>query len=141
MNRRQQKKRFSTCIKGMNITKKNGDLVTDCPFIEIGRPDQDEDICAVKITGREKANSSFSVRWFHIGIIYLTPSSKPFYSSIITEYSLVGIYRAIKNNEYVDDYVCLIPQEYEKAYLRQVIAEFGDWLYQEKMITKEERDD
>ena len=140
MNSSKQKKRFSKCIKGMKITSKNGELVTDCPFITIDISSKDEDACSVHIIGTEKTNSSFIVKWFHIGILYFKPSSKPFYSAIIPEHSLVGIYRAIKNNEYVDDYSCLLPLKYEKKYLELVIAEFGDWLHQQKMITKEERD-
>ena len=140
MNKREQKKMFSTCIEGMKITKKKGDLVTDCPFITIGKQVENEDICPVRITGSKKANSSFSVSLFHIGILYLNPSPNAFYSSIIPEYSLVGIYRCIKNKEYADGSICLLPQEYEEEYLKLVITEFGEWLYQQKMITKEERD-
>ena len=140
MDETQQDKILSTCIKGMKITKKNGGLVTDCPFIKIERSVKHTDICGVFIIGSEKTSSSFIVRSFHIGILYLIPISEPFYSSIIPEYSLVGIYRSIKNREFAKDYSCLLPKKYDEEYLEHVVAEFGNWLHQKKMITKEERD-
>ena len=140
MNKIQQNNRFSTCIEGMNITSKNGDLVTDCPFIIIKRSTKRTDMCGIHIIGSEKTNSSFSIRSFHIGILHLTFRPKPFYSAIIPEHSLTGIYRSLKNKEYKDAYSCLLPEKYEEEYLKHAISEFGDWLYQKKMITKEEMD-
>ena len=140
MNKRQQKKRFSTCIQGMNITKKTGGFVTDCPFIEIRKSTQDEDICAVIITGSERINSLSVVKSFHIGILEFTSSHQPFYSSVIPEHSLAGIYLSLKNKVYRDDAdECMIPQQYEEKYLELVVSEFGEWLYQNKKISRKER--
>ena len=139
MNESHKDQRLSTCIKGMKITKKNGGFASDCPFITIDRLTENEDICDVFLIGSEKTNASCFVKSFHIGILELITISEPFYSSIIPEYSLVGIYRSIKNREFANNYSCLLPQKYEEKFLELVIAEFGDWLYQKEMITEEER--
>ena len=143
MNITQQHKILSTCIEGINTTKKNCGLASDCPFIKMERSSKHREVCDVYIIGSEKTNSSYLSRGFRIGILDLKPSFKPFYSAIIPEYSLVGIYRSIKNKEYKgvsNMFRYMLPQKYEEKYLEHVICEFGDWLHQKKMITKEERD-
>ena len=140
MNKIQQDNILLTCIEDMKITRKNIGFVSDCPFIKIERSTDNEDLCAVYIIGSEETNESCLVSGFHIGILDLTPTPEPFYSSVIPEYSLLGIYRAIKNNEYAHGvHSSMLPLEFEKEYLELVIPEFGDWLYQKKMITKKER--